>query len=766
MLMPKMKGLKGLFQKNKHRRRFGIKDYLAMVLIPLALLFVIFIATDNFMLYWFVLMNNDEDLEARRREDFHWYDSSGQSYTPGSTGSSSSPGYVEKYDPENIGAAIEAAISGMSVDEIATKELAWRCVVYAMDQRGFVPKAICGMLSYMRAEAGGGSYTMGTYTYQRLNSAKGPSGVTRDRTEDNAAWLKWLSHDGPAQVNKSSIDIGIGLVQSTDIYTLSGSSYVLSGTTHNATDMINAAEAEGRSWQNPAFQVPFYVDGKFTQDYAWDLDQNPGPDPKSSTEITATEWAGRAYCGIGMPGWSYVHRASINDQHYLNHIAHVDEATEFYNQYSGKDPLFYNSDGSLKYAPQVGSGESDWHNPFSGPAYDNTTPQGLMIARCALMLAGRDRSVSGKLNRVSADNSYNNPEMAADPGLRYYREAKMELESTNNHFASCDRAASTAVMLAGVDPSWVSFGGCSTLISHCKNSSVWERLGKMSEVQLQPGDVLFENDDGYHIAIWIGENVAGERFPGTTSNVYQASLEDPGNPASYFPDISQCNPKGSYWGNFVVYRCKNPVYSGTKWEQFRTGRGSSFTELPTEWAKTTVTESTSPTTTPSNQPIYGSCAWVLPIDCKITSNFGMRILNGKWEGHRAYDFRAPEGTALYSPVDGIVLKVTDGRNNAQYTTGDISWGNYITIQHPDGKVTLYAHLMKGSFLVAAGDKVKRGQQIAQTGNTGNSFGAHLHLELWPSRSQGGNADMMDCLTLFPGMPYTDSNGNKCTVPAN
>ena len=98
MLMPKMKGLKGLFQKNKHRRRFGIKDYLAMVLIPLALLFVIFIATDNFMLYWFVLMNNDEDLEARRREDFHWYDSSGQSYTPGSTGSSSSPGYVEKYD--------------------------------------------------------------------------------------------------------------------------------------------------------------------------------------------------------------------------------------------------------------------------------------------------------------------------------------------------------------------------------------------------------------------------------------------------------------------------------------------------------------------------------------------------------------------------------------------------------------------------------------------------------------------------------------------
>lgn len=90
-------------------------------------------------------------------------------------------------------------------------------------------------------------------------------------------------------------------------------------------------------------------------------------------------------------------------------------------------------------------------------------------------------------------------------------------------------------------------------------------------------------------------------------------------------------------------------------------------------------------------------------------------------------------------------------------------GNYIKLEHLDGKVTLYAHLKKGSLLVSEGDKVAAGQAMAQTGNTGNSYGAHLHLELWPDRDHGSNTDMLDCLQLFPGLTYTDINDKTQTV---
>lgn len=85
--------------------------------------------------------------------------------------------------------------------------------------------------------------------------------------------------------------------------------------------------------------------------------------------------------------------------------------------------------------------------------------------------------------------------------------------------------------------------------------------------------------------------------------------------------------------------------------------------------------------------------------------------------HRGLDLNAPQGTDVYAALDGLV--VSAGRHR--------QYGNYITVDHGNGVVTLYAH-HRANF-VQAGDIVRRGQKIAEVGRTGNATGPHLHFEL-------------------------------------
>lgn len=74
--------------------------------------------------------------------------------------------------------------------------------------------------------------------------------------------------------------------------------------------------------------------------------------------------------------------------------------------------------------------------------------------------------------------------------------------------------------------------------------------------------------------------------------------------------------------------------------------------------------------------------------------------------------------------------VVEARNN--YKTNDTtgsSYGNYVKIKHDNGMYTLYAHLKYMSVPVVKGEKVQKGQIIGYMGNTGHSFGAHLHFEV-------------------------------------
>lgn len=97
----------------------------------------------------------------------------------------------------------------------------------------------------------------------------------------------------------------------------------------------------------------------------------------------------------------------------------------------------------------------------------------------------------------------------------------------------------------------------------------------------------------------------------------------------------------------------------------------------------------------------------------ISSPFG----NRGGEFHRGLDMAAAQGEPIYATRAGKVL-------TAEF---HYSWGNYVVIQHEDGTTALYAHQQQ--YLVKAGDNVSQGQVIGQVGSTGNSTGAHLHVEL-------------------------------------
>lgn len=76
--------------------------------------------------------------------------------------------------------------------------------------------------------------------------------------------------------------------------------------------------------------------------------------------------------------------------------------------------------------------------------------------------------------------------------------------------------------------------------------------------------------------------------------------------------------------------------------------------------------------------------------------------------------------------DGVVVDLKSDCNK-NYSNGN-SYGNYIKIRH-NGFFTLYAHLKYGTIKVKKGEFIKKGKEIGFMGNTGHSFGSHLHFEI-------------------------------------
>jgi len=111
----------------------------------------------------------------------------------------------------------------------------------------------------------------------------------------------------------------------------------------------------------------------------------------------------------------------------------------------------------------------------------------------------------------------------------------------------------------------------------------------------------------------------------------------------------------------------------------------------------------------------GTFRW--PTNGTLTSKFGYRYIFGSYSFHGGIDIANSTGTNIYAADGGIV-------NYAGWMSG---YGYLVRIDHQNGYTTYYGHCSK--LLVSVGDKVHKGQHIAEMGSTGRSTGPHLHFEI-------------------------------------
>lgn len=162
-------------------------------------------------------------------------------------------------------------------------------------------------------------------------------------------------------------------------------------------------------------------------------------------------------------------------------------------------------------------------------------------------------------------------------------------------------------------------------------------------------------------------------------------------------------------------------------------------------ASPVVTPTSTPTPTPSPQPVVNP----VKLEHEVLTDYetgglylfpvpdGDEITQEYSEQHKAWDIAAVTGSAVVAAEEGTVtyVQIWDGSYD---TTGMMSYGHMIQIEHPDGNTTLYAHLSEIN--VQQGEKVVRGQRIGRVGSTGNSTGPHLHFEVMSETGKKENPE--------------------------
>ncbi|MFS7402108.1 murein hydrolase activator EnvC family protein [Carnobacterium maltaromaticum] len=142
---------------------------------------------------------------------------------------------------------------------------------------------------------------------------------------------------------------------------------------------------------------------------------------------------------------------------------------------------------------------------------------------------------------------------------------------------------------------------------------------------------------------------------------------------------------------------------------------------------------------PAPSLTVGSSGYIYPLQAPISSPFGAREGLDANGFHKGVDFSAPEGTPIAASMAGeVVVAQNDGMPVSGYGIATI-------IKHSNGMYSLYGH--QSELLVSVGDSVQQGQIIGKVGNTGISFGAHLHFEIRTSL-YGGMGNVLDPMNFL------------------
>ena len=123
------------------------------------------------------------------------------------------------------------------------------------------------------------------------------------------------------------------------------------------------------------------------------------------------------------------------------------------------------------------------------------------------------------------------------------------------------------------------------------------------------------------------------------------------------------------------------------------------------------------------------------------------------KGELALDFKVKKKTKICAARDGVVIGAREDSDKGGLKPENMSDGNYISIQHYDGSVAHYWHLLKDGVMVTVGDTITKGQVIGLTGNTGYSAFPHLHFEVIGNDGKGNIKQLPTRFTTNKGTIY-------------
>ena len=138
----------------------------------------------------------------------------------------------------------------------------------------------------------------------------------------------------------------------------------------------------------------------------------------------------------------------------------------------------------------------------------------------------------------------------------------------------------------------------------------------------------------------------------------------------------------------------------------------------------------------TNLPVVSAGTWTKPTNGRFTSKFGWRDIGFGQEFHYGIDLANSSGTPVVAAADGVVT----------YASSMSGYGNVVMITHSiNGQIftTVYAHL--NGFWTSKGQTVSKGQKIGPMGNTGRSFGSHLHFEIHVGEWNGKRSNAVNPL---------------------